>query len=352
MKTITLTSILATALSMIASIGLAQSYDFEYEAATYSELTGATVIEVPAEGYFLDLNKEKFLCFSEIYRANGDDGFKISREGSFQLLKDGTKATFLFSGGFVLRDDTEISYLIEGQKKDTNRVIKVQYENVGFNYGEEAEYMNFQIWVYPNTGDFEAHVGSFLVNTNGSSYSTGTSAWGPATGVIRMDTAYNFLNIITLADNPSNPDIRRGDFRLLGDTPAEGAILKFKNQAPAIDHTIPGDDDDDDGDQGNGGSPMNWPVGLDDGPHAPLLVYGYPNPATQQITFEFSQEFIKTDPILFDVIALDGRRVTQISTQQMTDQKIRLNVSDWPSGIYILSGKDHPEMFSRFQVVH
>lgn len=349
MKTIQYILALTILLLSFLSSDAQFSYDYEYETGSYSELTGATVITVPEDGYYLDLDKEKFLCYSEIYEADGQKGLIIKREGSFQLKNAGTTATFLFSGGFVLRNDTEISYKIEGEKKDTNRVVKVQYEKIGFNYGEANEFMNFQIWIYPNTGDFEAHVGSYLVNTNGSSYSTGTSAWGPATGVIRMDTLYNFLNIITLSEDPAQPSIWRGDFRLLGDTPVEGATLKFKNQAEPIDHTTTNDDDEP-GDDGNGGDPGSWPVGVKSPDQESTSFFVYPNPASNYVHIGMKGEFIKGDPILMDVYSSNGALVKHLEINQPSIEGAVLDVSSLSQGIYFIRDRNHSLMSTSFVV--
>jgi len=325
-----------------------QGYTYSRESGTFTELVGGTMVEGLSEEEFqVDLDGEKFLVHGEIYRADGENGLAITQEGQLIFNDESTIGEYLFSGSFIETENTEVSYLLEGEKKELDRVFKVEFKRIGFNYGSSAEFMTFQLWVFPNTGDLEIHVGPQFVDSNNAPYVGFAS--GPAAGVLRVDTAHNFLNVSMLGGTPSSAYMFT-NFTFMEGTPAEGDIMKFDNIADPLDHSIIDDDDDDNtGGGNNGGGSGTWPVGIIDGGVQNLGFTLYPNPTVQQLNIELNDDVIKVDPVLFQIISIDGRVIEEI---RMNNNVESVNVSQYSNGIYFIQNKFNPSQRSRFLVAH
>ncbi|GEM_PF-5921693 len=340
-------------------VAQAQNYDYSYDLDTYTELTGATVLsDIWDNGAdTIDLQGEHFLSFGTEYEADGSNGAIVFADGGIQFRDSETMANFTFTGAHNKRDNSEISYKVEGAAGSLGRVLKVQYKNVGFQFGEPAEYSNFQIWVYPNTGDMEAHIGPHLVNTNGgSSYSTGLTHWGPGFIISRSDFSYNPLQVVSINPGPENPQVYINEFKALEETPTEGSILKFTNQNPPIDGSGNagggngngngnGNGDGNGDGNGNGGDnggdpvdPIDWPVGIQDGSIEVVKLNVYPNPASElmNVQVNHASDNIKNF-VLFNLL---GEQVQRVSVNVRNGEGTAvMDVSQLPPGMYILRGE-------------
>jgi hypothetical protein len=101
----------------------------------------------------------------------------------------------------------------------------VQWKNMGFEGGDENDYINFQLWLYENTGVVEMHYGPTAVK-NGL---WENNANGPTVGLLEMDDAFSTIyNRHWLTGSASSPVVSNtGVFQQMSSVPANGTVYRF-----------------------------------------------------------------------------------------------------------------------------
>lgn len=152
-------------------------------------------------------------------------------------------STDLIDRGFEL--DTPLSpilYHTEGPVGE--RVFTLEYNNAGFWNGElqngiYVDFINLQLRIYEETGDFEYHIGPYSV-TNPAADFEGES--GPGMGVIEgLDYNAGNINgeILLLKGNPLSPQIETSnpDVYLTWPIPV-GTVYRFSNEPTAVSDPV------------------------------------------------------------------------------------------------------------------
>jgi hypothetical protein len=209
---ILLLSLLSMTLSRQALAG--EAYAFSQRSQTYTELASGTPMFVSSM-YFDTLS----LGFN--FRMAGHTGNKL------YLFIHGSMST---SGG--LNDSTcflpfsaehgrgQYSYELSGTAGD--RILKLQFKDLKFDHDfTEADYMNFQVWLFERDNAIEVHFGpSDVQNLDWSYY---FEQGGPAIG---MQGAW-------LRGDPATATADTGIARLSG-TPANGTVYRFSLSTTGI----------------------------------------------------------------------------------------------------------------------
>lgn len=202
------------------------NYSFSHSTSSYQPITGGTSI------------------------ANGTTdwsgtSFTIPVGFSFQFDSLAFDSVIIESNGYIRFDDHRAIVLYQGAgcKKDTNNVysvlsysvtgnpgshiLKVQYSNCGYNPGVPTEYINYQLWLYEQTGQIEIYTGPTshpnVVNPDG----TGAT---PMIGLINplQDGQTNALLLSGDASAPSSTPIVSGqELMYLDFVPPSNRVYTF-----------------------------------------------------------------------------------------------------------------------------
>ncbi len=221
--------------SMLAGAGSAlsqNSYDFQATTTSYTPLSGSTAIpwgDFNANDLYTipGLNGQTFYFFNTPFPMGGLKKFYIQSNGNLRI--DNDSAIVIFDGAFMYLDsidvNSSVSYKIDGTPGAY--IFKGQWKNLKIREGQAVNFINFQIWVYQQTGVVEIRYGqsssnnqSGYTNANGPQVGTFFSMvdfsqcfekiWvnGPPT-TIRLDSAKNYV------------------FRAMLGVPIEGTMFRF-----------------------------------------------------------------------------------------------------------------------------
>lgn len=198
----------------------AQTYSFTKSTGTYTNLTGATIINNTNWGNFETAIKLPFTF--KYWGAPLTDSIYVDDWGSLSVDN-----TFGDEISFVFEDlnsrgasKSPISYVISGVTP--NRILKVEFQNIGFDGDLPglADSANAQCWLYETTNVIEFRYGSSSVKT------TTWTDGGVYVGIFDP----SFMNFVNLEGNPASPLVNTTDlntFNPLTSLPASGTIYKF-----------------------------------------------------------------------------------------------------------------------------
>ena len=219
---------------LVCSAAGAQSnyYLFRTATTTYTELVNDTAI-VPAkfgtgEMWAFELNGETFNLFNKNYLMDGTTKY-ISFSNSGHMRIDDDTSLIILDGLFRFLDsidgNSRLSYVVEGS--GNNKILKVQWKNLGIQGGPAGNFVNFQVWLHKATGVFEIYYGSSSAN-NASGYSASS---GPNVGLFysRKDFTKQFEKI-WITQSPSNYVIdsaKNFAFNAMHGVPANGMVYRF-----------------------------------------------------------------------------------------------------------------------------
>lgn len=231
-------AVLAIALPGQTSRALAgPSYSFATEVVPYQDLVGATMAGIaPGDEplHTLDFGQEEFTFFKKPYQLTGGQVLEIAGQG---FIRFWTETSVVVIDGYFMnfnkRDDAStISYLIEGEPGD--KVLKVQWKNVGFPHGLPTDYINFQIWLYQKSGVIELRMGPNQVQ-GPDTYKEN----GPWLGAFTSPKTFTEMTEkCWITGDPASPafDTKKTlQFKRLTGTPAPGTLYRL---TPATEASV------------------------------------------------------------------------------------------------------------------
>lgn len=301
----------------------AQTYYFNVLSGTYSDLVGSTSLNNGMT--WDDPNYVIPVAFNfQIFETTVNQVFLGSFEGIFYYSVDtsqtGTMPLAIPYGpdivdrGYNFNIDeptpgalSEISYLLEGVVG--NRILKTQWKNVGFYYEImddhiSTDYMNFQVWLYEGTGDFEVHFGPNSITNPDESYN---GFAGPLVGLLHdydfsLDTFGQ--KSIGLVGTPSAPNLVPLDINTVsvvnGNVP-DGTIYKFRLA----------------------------PVGESEYQSGLGKIDLFPNPSNDFVNVVANNQEISISSI--SIFNTRGQKVKEVDASNLT-----IDISDLNSGIYLV----------------
>lgn len=201
-------------------------YNFSLRTGTYSNLTGATVLDTTA-----NWDDPEFLValgFGFNYFGFNFDSIWIT---DYAYFPDTGFDNYIdaFYADFVSRDslggNSSISYKTEGSPG--SRILKVEWKDAGFfceldSVGTTNSYTNVQLWLYEGSNIIEMHVGPNMINNAGVAYCGNN---GPAFGIWNgMGSTDEYYYLV---GDPNNPSVSSLGDTLLNGTPSNGTIYRF-----------------------------------------------------------------------------------------------------------------------------
>lgn len=211
----------------------AQSYTFTHTTATYSNMSGGTVVSTPYwDDFTVMVVPLSFpvlffgASFDTVYTTGNFEGFTYDPNNGFGDYEFGT---YEYSGMSDNSNNTAtVSYHTTGSAP--NRIFIIQTKDAGF-YDDQTEqdYVNFQVWFYETSGIVEIHFGPNSILNPNSWLIPGSS--GP--GIILAQTAVNYIALSGPATNP-NATTTFVNYTVTG-TPPDGMVYRFTPTSTGIE---------------------------------------------------------------------------------------------------------------------
>jgi hypothetical protein len=166
-----------------------------------------------------------FTFFRKAYTITGTSSLEIGGDGFLRIWDDST--VMVIDGYFnALRGvdaGSSISYVLEGGAGE--HILKVQWKRAGFVNGDSADYANFQIWVYQQTGVIEWHMGASSIA------SFDALADGPWVGSFISPNDFSAMTEkIWITGDPAKPVIdkfKNFTFKRITSAPEPGTIYRL-----------------------------------------------------------------------------------------------------------------------------
>lgn len=225
------------ALMLFSFEGQSQQYHFSQSQTTYQPLQNASTVSTNfsnaqfwAANYGFHIN-----YFGRAYNFNGQDGLLISSDG-YVASAEYTDSTDVSMNGLLADIKSRSSHSgifgkIDGSSG--NRIVKLEWRNVGFTNGPSTDSANFQIWLYESDGKIEFRYGPSSVSN--ASYG-GLS--GPSVGFyvfsLKASQIGQKLESYFLTGDPANPSISNfmgASSPRMNATPENGTVYTLKTSA-------------------------------------------------------------------------------------------------------------------------
>ncbi len=213
----------------VLSICFAQEkYIFEASSATYRNLENPNVLNDSSYPDFYD-DMMVEVDFPIYYQGKKVYAVLVKNIGVI-VLGNMEERIELFPVQLKLKGDSKISYQIDGEPNCGNRILKVEYQNMGFRCDASDSYFaNAQLWIHENTGVFEIHFGESLDNPENYS-DTENSCYGSFSYGSRLRLQAN-LSAMPYND-PDQPDFFQGNLAStnilgIGAFPSAGIVYHF-----------------------------------------------------------------------------------------------------------------------------
>ena len=170
-------------------------YDADITNEPYVELTGQDFIIPDNSPYWQDVSVVRdasFRGWGELYDMNS--GVKVVLESGYIFLTNLSRSFTLYAFRSELEprrgtgQTAEFSFKLE--ELSTEKVLKLQWKNMGFEAGGDDEFVNYQVWLY-ESGLIDVRFGPMFVRS--SSLISGEAV----IGVLEMDA--NFSTIFNQA---------------------------------------------------------------------------------------------------------------------------------------------------------
>jgi len=163
------------------------------------------------------------------------------------LVKNNGEITFstpeerieLFPVQLKLKPNSKISYIIKGKPNCGNRILKIEYQNMGFRCDTSNTYFaNAQLWIYENTGLIEIHFGASFDNPAiYSDTENNCSGIFPYGSRLRFDQNLSALPY----NDPDQPAFFEGDLSNhstygIENIPSSGILFRFDPELFTYNH--------------------------------------------------------------------------------------------------------------------
>ncbi len=226
MNKIILITLLFCAFSVKAQYSLTVS-----ENQSYTEIANPT-FEIPDDSQFWGNVSTKgnmnFKAFSSTYDLVNNSIFIPLKQGYAYFTNNNRSTTLyaargLFDGRKGANETSVFSFANETVGGDN--IFKMQWKNMGFEAGDSNDCINFQMWIYENSGVIEMRYGPMSVSNN----LWENNANGPIVGLLEMDNNFtNIFNRVWLTGNSQSPvETKTGTFLAMDNVPQTGTVYKF-----------------------------------------------------------------------------------------------------------------------------
>jgi hypothetical protein len=203
------------------------SYKLGVSSEQYTPLSGATPVAMQwwdtvllkTNPHFpIDIGNETFSFFGTPFPLDAVNRIGVSPYGEIKL--EGEKYyvdiyTF-FTELDSTRPNTQVAYKVEGEPGD--RILKVEWRDMGFPDCPASPFVNFQLWVYQKTGVFEMRYGPSMIDfTCGGILATNG---GPFVAIFRgVQNTSSVDGLVFLYGNPDAPSLEKNGFPPLTGAP-------------------------------------------------------------------------------------------------------------------------------------
>ncbi len=208
------------------------TYSFTQEQAPYVELESATALAMPVwdSVAVIDLGADAFRFFRREFRLTGETPFEVGGYGFVRAWDDSSVMVIdgLFTPLTSRSEGTSVSYHLDGTPGD--RVLKVQWKNVGFPTGIDSDFANLQIWIHQRSGVIELRYGPSSVE-GPNAFNTN----GPWAGAFTSPSDFTRMTekcwIIGDPAKPTYDTSRTFTFRRMTGAPAAGTLFRLTPRA-------------------------------------------------------------------------------------------------------------------------
>lgn len=208
------------------------TYSFAQEQAPYVELESPTQLAMPVwdSVAVIDLGSDSFTFFRREFKLTGDVPFEVGGYGFVRAWDDSSVMVVdgLFTPLKNRSEGTSVSYRLDGTPGD--RVLKVQWKNVGFPSGHDSEFANLQIWIHQRSGVIELRYGTSSI-AGPNTFNTN----GPWAGAFTSPSDFTRMTekcwIIGDPAKPTYDTSRTFNFRRMNGAPAAGTLYRLTPRA-------------------------------------------------------------------------------------------------------------------------
>lgn len=214
-------------------------YKFSKSSASYQALSGSSTIkasEYPSfpGSYPVPNLQPRLKTFNKLMGDTlevGANGFVVS------LGPDRAFALDPFLAPLHPRDSLAgIYYQVSGSTG--NRLLKIEWRNMGLDSNASGDFVNFQLWLYEADQKIEFHYGPSNVTSN----NVFGGATGPSVIITLLNTsfssAYYFYSLTGAADNPQFKNPGNGNDNIDG-IPSSGTVYNFSLPAAGLAQVTP-----------------------------------------------------------------------------------------------------------------
>jgi hypothetical protein len=277
----------------------AQTYRFTKYVAAYQNLTNTTSIN---NGSIWTPNSVFPVSIGFTFNFMGQDFTVLQLTGDGNIFFDPdqyynfTALAAPWTDKGTSTSLSPLSYTVEGNQ--SSRILKIEFNNVGFYFNQNTDYFNFQIWLYEGSNICEAHIGPNQVND--------LSDWvlsGPQCGVKK--TIAPKIGV-SLLHNPANPDTIQDpdNHYYLAGTPSNTIVYRF--------------------------TPIGF-TGIDEPVLKKTSLDIYPNPVTDKLYVQSDEELEKA--IVYNML---GERIAEAA---INAKKGIIETNQLSAGVYLLKLK-------------
>lgn len=219
----------------LAGLATARSqatYSFTQEQAPYVELESATELAMPVwdSVAVIDLDADAFTFFRRPFRLTGETPFEVGGYGFVRAWDDSSVMVVdgLFTPLTSRSEGTSVSYRLDGAPGD--RVLKVQWKNVGLPTGLDSDFANLQIWIHQRSGVIELRYGPSSIK-GPNAFNTN----GPWAGAFTSPSDFTRMTEkCWITGSPAKPTYdtsRTFTFRRLNGAPTAGTLYRLTPRA-------------------------------------------------------------------------------------------------------------------------
>lgn len=220
---------------VVSSTSAQPRYQFSTTSNSYQNLDNPVILN---DATYSELHDDFMVesDFEILYFGQKTYSILVKNIGTVHMTNGGARIELL-PVRLKIKSDSQISYQKVGDSNCGNRILKIEFKNMGFQCDTTDSYfINAQLWIYENSNIFEFHYGAsldnpdiyFVDNWMGTVDCYGRNYYGG-----RMRLAYGWS--AQVYDDPVAPKFYQGDlanFNLRGieSIPPEGMVYLFDPQ--------------------------------------------------------------------------------------------------------------------------
>jgi hypothetical protein len=142
-------------------------------------------------------------------------------------------AASVFAANLIDKDvntdeNSLLRYVVDGNAG--NRILKIEYNNLGLATGAPEDYVNFQVWLYEGSNSIEYRYGPMQINDPGAAFG---GVGGIVAGLAELEFNNETFSGLLLKNDPTEPDtvLLQNAEQLFGlnlqGFPEEGTLYRF-----------------------------------------------------------------------------------------------------------------------------